>query len=212
MSDPPPPPDEAKPDALDAASLEGGAAVDEGPSTAQLIGRTLLGLVAFVLVVAMLAALFRAPLERLGGFFVERFGLWGMALGTFLADAFSVPVPPQFYLFTAVTAGGPQLEAVVTICTASVVAGITGYQLARRLGDTPWMMPIVVRSRRRIDPLFKRHGFWAVGIASFTPFPYSMLCYVAGLYRMPARLFAVLLLLRIPRVVLYYALIRAGWR
>ena len=34
-----------------------------------------------------------------------------MFVGTFLADAFSFPVPPQFYMLTAITAGGSQPAA-----------------------------------------------------------------------------------------------------
>jgi uncharacterized membrane protein YdjX (TVP38/TMEM64 family) len=38
-----------------------------------------------------------------------------------------------------------------------------------------------------------------------------MLCYTAGLCRMPKRAFALIALLRLPKLVAYYYLVRLGW-
>ena len=48
--------------------------------------------------IALAAHLARDPLDALGRGFVQRFGLAGMFVGTYLADAFSFPIPPQFYM------------------------------------------------------------------------------------------------------------------
>ena len=184
---------------------------DASTSPLRLLLQTALGVVAILGLVMALAYFFRAPLETIGLDFVRRFGLAGMFVGTFLADAFSFPVPPQFYLLTAVTSKGPQAPAIATVCIASLLAGNTGYHLATRLSSVGLFRRFVARSRGRIDPLFQRYGYWAVAIGSVTPIPFSMLCYLAGLYRMPYRLFAVLALFRVPRILFFYVLIRAGW-
>ncbi len=66
-------------------------------------------------------------------------------------------------------------------------------------------------TRARMDKLFERYGFWAFAIASATPMPFSIMCYVAGVYRVKPKLFALVLLFRIPRLLVMYWLARAGW-
>lgn len=161
--------------------------------------------------VALASWLAREELEALGRGFVARFGIGGMFVGTFLADAFSFPVPPQFYMLTAITGGGSQPAALGAISAASLLAGQTGYQLAGRLSRVRLFARRIEASRPRIDRLFARYGYWAIAVASVTPIPFSVLCYISGLYRIPPRYFAALLLFRVPRLIAYYGLIRLGW-
>ena len=48
-------------------------------------------------------------------------------------------------------------------------------------------------------------------MGSISPVPFSLLCNLSGLYRVPFRIFLVLSLFRIPRLLVFYALIRLGW-
>lgn len=199
-------------DALNAPSEPGpGAARRLDRESVRMVLRLLASVIGVVGSVALLSLVLRPQLEALALSFIERFGLAGMFLGTFVADAFSFPIPPQFYMLTAVASGGPQLSPIVAISLASMLAGSTGYLLAARIGDAALFQRFIARSRSKLDPLFARYGFWAMAIGSVTPVPFSMLCYLAGLYRMPYRIFAVLLLFRVPRLLFFYALIRAGW-
>ena len=62
---------------------------------------------AALLLVGFVFALSRVAgprLEPLAAGFVARFGYLGMALGAFVTDATTLPVPPQFYMLTAVSA------------------------------------------------------------------------------------------------------------
>lgn len=173
----------------------------------RLLGMILL----FFAAVLALARLYREPLQRLGASFVERFGLGGLFAGTFVADAFSCPIPPQFYLLTAITSGRDQALPVAVILLASVLAGLTAYTLAGRLVHVAFFRRLLERTQAGVERVFRRWGPWAIVIAGFSPLPYSGLCYTAGLYRMPRRLFGLFLLLRVPRLLLYYAALRAGW-
>jgi len=67
------------------------------------------------------------------------------------------------------------------------------------------------RVNRSLRKLIERYGAWALVIGSLTPVPYSFLCYLSGLNHVRYRLFAVVCLLRIPKIVVYYYLIVAGW-
>lgn len=177
--------------------------------------RTLLQLVlslgALFGAIAIAGYVARDELDALGRAFVERFGLVGMFIGTFLADAFSFPIPPQFYMLTAITAGGSQLAPMAVISAASLLGGCTGYRLARHIAKVRLFAARIQATRPRIDRLFDRYGYWAIAIGSVTPIPFSMLCYFSGLYRVPARYFVAFVLFRLPRLALFYALIRLGW-
>jgi membrane protein YqaA with SNARE-associated domain len=134
-----------------------------------------------------------------------------MAVGAFVSDAFMFPIPPQFYMLTAVTAGAPQIPSVTIICLSSVVAANVAYRIATSIARIPFMHHRIERSRVKIDPLFARYGYYAVAIGAILPIPFSLLCYLAGLYRVPYRVYAVLVLLRVPRLLAFYLLIRLGW-
>jgi membrane protein YqaA with SNARE-associated domain len=171
----------------------------------------LLSIGAFVALVSAAAYFARAELESLGRAFVQHFGVAGMFLGTFLADAFSFPIPPQFYMLTAISAGAPPLAPMVAICTASMIAGYVGYHLAGPLARVRFFARRVEASRAEVDRLIERYGYWAIVLGSITPIPFSVLCYLSGIYRIPAKYLGLLIVTRIPRLLVFYALIRAGW-
>lgn len=179
--------------------------------TAKLVAQVFLPLVGVFVAVSLGAALFRPELKTLGVVFVNRFGYAGMAVGAFVSDAFMFPIPPQFYMLTAVTAGAPQLPSVTVICVSSVLAANVAYRIATSIARIPFMHNRIERSRVKIDPLFAKYGYYAVAIGAILPIPFSLLCYLAGLYRVPYRVYAVLVLLRVPRLLAFYLLIRLGW-
>lgn len=200
----------AKPHGDDAAAVR---APRPGPwrDILRYLVQLALGIGAFVALVSVAAYFARAELDALGRSFVQHFGVAGMFLGTFLADAFSFPIPPQFYMLTAISAGESQIVAMVAICAASMIAGCVGYLLAGRFGRVRLLARRIEASRVKFDRLFERYGYWAIIVGSVTPIPFSVLCYLSGLYRIPVRYLAVLILTRVPRLLVFYALIRAGW-
>jgi membrane protein YqaA with SNARE-associated domain len=206
-------PIEATPDATAAAPPPDPAAQRAGGrrEIARTVAQLVLSLGALIAVIALAGYLARDELEALGRAFVRRLGLPGIFAGVFLADAFSFPIPPQFYMLTAIAGGGSQVAAMITICFASLLAGHTGYRLAGRLARVRVLARRIEASRPKIDRLFERYGYWAIAVGSLTPIPFSVLCYLAGLYRMPPRLFTAMLLFRVPRLLVFYALIRLGW-
>lgn len=168
--------------------------------------------IAFVITLVLLAStLYRPELEALGRGLLSRFGNGGLLLGTFLADAFHVPIPPQFYLFVTVTSGTPQLPALGLIGLGSLLGGLCAYCVGRWLSHRALARRWFARAEARIEHLFARYGIWAVVLGSLGPIPFSTLCNTAGFYRMPARPFALFILLRIPRLLFFYLIIRLGW-
>jgi membrane protein YqaA with SNARE-associated domain len=181
------------------------------PSLAKLALRWCLALALVLGVAFFLGRWLRPELESAGTAFVERFGLWGMALGTLLADGFHFPVPPQFYMLLAIADGGPQLPPLLSIAAGSLSGGALGYTVATRLGHQRWVARLFARSSRAATAIYEKHGYRVILLASLTPVAFSMLCYTAGVCRLPARAFALIALLRLPKLVAYYYLVRLGW-
>ncbi len=178
-----------------------------------LLGQTLAAIVVLALVAFAIEHAFATQLRSMGVFFVQRFGLLGFFVGTFVADGFHVPVPAQFYLLALVSSGRPALAPLSVMCIASILAGHVGYRIGGRLEGLPFFHRLVSRSGGKVKGLFARYGVWAVAVGSLTPVPYPILCYLSGLYQIPYGLFSLLTLLRIPRLLFfYYLFLRASHR
>lgn len=174
-----------------------------------LFVRLLVGLAALALAVSLVAHHFRADFRALGERIVSSFGLVGMGAGTFIADSMQFPIPPQFYMFASIAAGAPPGPVLVAISMGSIAGGHFGMFLARRLAHLRFVRRVT--NRGAVAQLFRRHGLAAILLASLFPFPFSIVCYACGLFRFPYRLFALLCALRVPKLLVFYAIIRAGW-
>ena len=174
--------------------------------------RLLLGIAALLGFVAIVVRTFRPQLEALGRAFVDHFGLAGIALGALLADGFHFPVPPQFYMLLAVGAGIPDLPTFLAVLAGSLLGGAAGYRVARQLARfrrvSRWLERSGAGFRAQLEG---RKAYRSAIIASVTPLPFSVQCYVCGLYRLPLGAFALILLLRIPKLAVFYTVIKAGW-
>jgi membrane protein YqaA with SNARE-associated domain len=182
-----------------------------GPALGKLALRWGLALGSLLLLAFLLGRWLRPELEATGNAFVARFGLGGMALGTFLADGLHFPVPPQFYMLLAIADGGSQLPPMLVIAAASLCGGGVGYTMAAKIGHLSWVARIFSRPSRAATAAYAKHGYRVLILASLTPIAFSMLCYTAGLCRLPKRAFALIALLRLPKLVAYYYLVRLGW-
>lgn len=176
-----------------------------------LLLKLVVGVVGVVGLVSLLGHYFRAELATIGHGFLDRFGYIGIALGTYLADGLHVPVPPQFYMLASIVSGWSVAWTLVAVGVGSVLGGATAYSIARHASKLRPLQRLLARTKARLDWLFARFGYWAVAIGSLTPIPYSFLCYVAGGYRMPPRICFALSLFRIPKIVLYFYLVKFGW-
>ena len=193
-------------------ALNGAPQPSAPQSTRRLALRLLLGALAFLAMVVLIVRTLRPQLETLGRGFVDHFGLAGMAFGTYIADGFHFPIPPQFYMLLAVGSGTSDLAAFTVIMVGSLAGGVSGYAVARRLSRFPrlwnWLTRVGGRFRKQLEG---RNAYRSAVIASLTPVAFSVQCYVSGLYRLPLRPFALILALRIPKLILFYYLVKLGW-
>jgi membrane protein YqaA with SNARE-associated domain len=184
---------------------------DAQSSPRGLLLRMTLGLVVLLAGVALLSSLFHSELETLGRAFVDRFGLWGMLLGSLLADGFHFLLPPQFYMLMGISSGVPASSTLAAVVLGSWLGGWTAYFLAKRAARFTVIERRLAAPRRLLDLALARYGRMALVVAGFLPVTYAALCYIAGLGRLSKRGFLVIALVRIPRLVAYYYLVRLGW-
>lgn len=180
---------------------------DAGP----LLRRFALLLVVMLLVTGVAAHFLRPTAEAAARDFVERFGVAGMALGTLLADGLYFPVPPQFYMLLAIASRTPLSQGFTAIAAASVLAGGVGYAISERLSRLPWISQKTRSLRRMLAGSFERRGYAAALLLTLLPVPFSLLCYLAGLNRMPLKFLGLLAALRIPKLAVFYVLLHLGW-
>jgi len=187
------------------------ASARSGGELLRLSLRLVVGLLIACSIVLFVGYFAHRPAEALARGFVHRFGIGGMALGTLLADGLHFPIPPQFYMLLAVASGTPMLSAFPAIAGASVMAGYFGYHVAEWASHVAWIDERSARYRELLVIAFGRHGYRAALLASLLPIPFSVLCYLVGLNRMPRTFLALLCAYRVPKLVAFYALIHFGW-
>ncbi len=186
-------------------------AAQPAPSPRMLAFRTVTGLILLFGAMALGAWALKDPLTTLGQWFFTHYGLPGAFIGTILCDAFAVPVPVDTYLAAAVTAKVPALPILTVASLASLLGGAIAYKIGQHLHRIPILQRIMERFRPKGEALFTRWGSTAVAIAAWTPVPFAIVCWMAGTFKMPWTRFALATLHRIPRIILYYYIIKLGW-
>lgn len=181
-------------------------------SRLRLVLRFVLGLGVLLGLVTLLVRTLRPELTSVGRWFVDHFGLLGVAAGTFIADGFHFPVPPQAYMLLATAANSDPLAILFATSVGSVLGGGAGYLVAKRLGHIPALSRWLTRVSGNMGELIgQRYPYRSAFLASATPMAFSVLCYLAGLFRVGRGPLLVLLVLRVPKIALYYYLVKLGW-
>lgn len=183
-----------------------------GPSAAgevvALALQALGALFALAAVAALVDRLFHDELVTVAPRVVEALGIVGVGLGTLLADGLHVPVPPQAYMVAVAADGRDEAAALAAICVGSLGGGVLAYGLATWASRVEPIRARTAGAVARLTALRRRFGARAVFVAAALPIPYSFLCYAAGLSRLARRDLAVLLALRVPKLLVYYAVVK----
>ncbi|MBX3264637.1 MAG: VTT domain-containing protein [Labilithrix sp.] len=164
-----------------------------------------------VLLVTFVGWALRDELTRFGGWFVTRFGFVGIAAGAFVADCVHFPIPPQFYLLTGIAGGRPVTIVLLAVLAGSELGGLTAFALARALGRSPSVARRLASTRDLITRAIERQGYAGLAAATLLPISFSILCMATGAMRLPYKAFGVLAVMRVPRILLSYAVIVVAW-
>ncbi|NUP10982.1 MAG: hypothetical protein HOW73_33465 [Polyangiaceae bacterium] len=175
------------------------------------LAKMVAGLALLFVIIGTAGHYYRDDLQRLGTAFVDSMGYLGMGVGTFIADGLHFPIPPQFYMLASVTGGASPLLTLAAISVGSIAGGHVAYYIAMKASRLKFILRRAAKVKTTMAAVVERWGTWAMVLGSLLPVPYSFLCYLSGLNRLPYPLFAILCVLRIPKIVAYFYLIRLGW-
>jgi membrane protein YqaA with SNARE-associated domain len=139
--------------------------------------RAILGLVAAIVALVIVATYAREPVERFARALVELGGLGGLGLATFLGD----PVPGVGFVPAAMLGYAGGVDPVVlfaVISAASFASSLATWGLGRVLRQAPWIPAFL--DRWRIGPMLRRRGAMAVAVAAVSPVPWGVAALGAG--------------------------------
>ena len=189
-----------------------GAGRAAGPTidVRRLTLQTLASLLVVMVAVGGLAYAFKEPLTGASRIFVEVFGAFGVGLGFYVVDAFTIPIPNDSFTAAALLGGAPFLEVIAWGSSGSILGGVTGWVIGVALRKTAWLQRFMERRGAEATALVRKYGAIALAFAAMTPVPYSVAAYACGAWGMPLRLFVFVSLLRPVRVSLYAAAILLG--
>lgn len=176
----------------------------------RLVLSTCAALAALMVIVAIVGYFFHAPLIRLSRLFVEHLGGPGIALGYFLPDAFTLPLPNDVVTLLGLNGGMGFVEVCAWATAGSLAGGSTGYWIGRYLRTTPLVARMFEKSGGQVQATLDRYGAVAVAVAAITPLPYSIFCWAAGAGRLSFRKFFLVSQLRVIRVAGYLYLLQLG--
>jgi len=121
--------------------------------------------------------------------FVELYGM----LGTFLVavtESFIMPIPTATIIAPATSLGADPLLITIVATIGSVIGAVIGYYLGMKLGR-PVANKYFSKYVTRVEEWFKRYGAWAVFIAAFTPIPFKVFTWVAGIMKINMKHFLI---------------------
>ncbi|MFT7583315.1 MAG: membrane protein YqaA with SNARE-associated domain [Myxococcota bacterium] len=173
--------------------------------------RMVLGTLLIVVAVGGVLFIFKDELVSVSGWFVDTLGGPGVALGFFLPDAFTVPLPNDAFTFLGYMSGQLSFwECVAWGSLGSLTGGSVGFFIGRGFQRTLWFQKLMATRGREITALVSRYGKTALLIAALTPIPYSVACWAVGAGGMRFRWFFIISLSRILKVAFYLWLLVEG--
>ena len=178
------------------------------PPLRQILPRLLLGLVALLFGVGLLAVTLREPITHLSTAFIQAVGWPGLLLSVAATDL----VPVLSYgsvLLVAHTGGLGFWTSALAAAGGAALGVVAGWTVGRLFGRSEWVQRAL--ERYWIGHVLRRYGIWAVAIASLTPIPDSLTVIGAGASRLPLWQPMLGATVRLPKIVIYLAVIDAGW-
>lgn len=176
----------------------------------QIMRKALIGIVLMVTVVMGGILLFREEIEALSLGFVDIFGAFGVALGYYIPDAFTLPIPNDAVAFFGLAGGIPFWTVVAWGFVGSYLGGLTGFYIGRLLQKTRFFRAIMAKRGKEVEALMRKYGVWTLAAAALTPLPYSIACWACGAGNMTLKTFLLVSTLRLPKVAFYLYMIQLG--
>ncbi|ACV24303.1 YqaA family protein [Methanocaldococcus fervens] len=140
---------------------------------------------------------------------IKDYGYFGIFLAGFSEPIFQ-PFPTEIFIVSGILLGLDWVLVLIVSTVACNVGAAITYYLAKNYGE--WLMLKLFDEEkiRKGTIHFKKWGVLGIIIASFTPIPFEVICWICGSFEMPFEryMFAVFLsrLIRHGMVILPFAL------
>ena len=165
--------------------------------------QTLGALLVLGIVLALISTFLKEPVEAWSKSFIGSTGAWGVGLGFFFPDAFTLPIPPDTFLLAGHLGGLPFWEIAISASIGSITGGTLGFIMIKMISDQPRARRWIHKKLSSGKILMDQYGVLALALGALTPLPYSVICWACGAMGMRLRVFLAVSLLRIPRVIGY---------
>jgi len=140
---------------------------------------------------------------------IQQYGCIGLFTLTFL-EQFIVPIPTEVFIAMGSAAGLTFKTIALAIIPATLLGETIGYFLGKWLGQPVTIWLFGEKRLAKAENVIRQWGFWGVILAGYTPFPFKIISWSAGIFKMPFRKFILAVCLgRIPRFLLISSV--AGW-
>lgn len=188
-----------------------GPAEDDPGNMPVLLRKMAVGLLAMFVVAGLSGWLLREPLVSIGGWCVERFGVAGLFVATWVTDTSPLPLTNEPLMFLALGGGMGRWTIFAVVSAASVVGGASGYFFGRTLHRFTRIHDRLMNWSPDVVRWLEKNGGWGVAVAALTPIPYSLSTWTAGIIGTRFSVVMLAALLRIPKTAFYLLLLIAGW-
>lgn len=133
---------------------------------------------------------------------IHSYGTFGIFVLTAF-EQFILPIPSEVYMATGSAAGLPLSTILIAVAIATPLGATIGYFLGKWLGHPVMKWLFGEKRLAKAEKIIKEWGFWGVLIAGYTPFPFKIVSWSAGIFEMPFKKFMLAVLLgRLPRYLL----------
>lgn len=132
-------------------------------------------------------------------------GINSLTLGLLVAlnDFLVTPVSPDILIFLISQKSPDSYPLVAALGAASVLGGALAWLCGRSL-ENKFKAARLEKFVTENHALVNKYGVWIVALGALTPVPYSLTCWAAGALKMDFPKFFLMILLRIPRFLIYF--------
>jgi len=119
--------------------------------------------------------------------FVKAYGILGTFIIAFL-ESFVFPVPTATIIAPVTALGMDPFPIMIVATIGSVLGAFVGYGLGMYFGR-PLAERLFKKHLPKVELWFEKYGAWAVFIAAFSPIPFKVFTWGAGITRLKKRHF-----------------------
>ncbi|ACX72953.1 phosphoesterase PA-phosphatase releated protein [Methanocaldococcus vulcanius M7] len=121
---------------------------------------------------------------------VSHYGYVGIFLISF-TEAFIQPIPPDVFIIGASYFGLNPIITAIVATVGTTLGGIFGYFLGYKLGHPIFVKIFGEKYLKKGEEFFDKYGVYGVVLAGFSPLPYKVIAWLAGIFEMDLTLFAI---------------------